>query len=71
MYSFNEILNRAGITKAELSRRLGLNPRSISAWGDDPPKYAAAYLELLTSYNNAQGALIMINERFSLAPKKD
>lgn len=48
---FKELLNRAGITKAELSRRLGLNPKTVSNWGNDAPKYAKAYLSLLIEYN--------------------
>ena len=49
--TFIELLKRAGISKAELARRFGMNPRSISAWKEDPPGYAVAYLELLIDYN--------------------
>ena len=49
-----ELLERAGITKAELSRRLGLNTRTVSAWGEEPPTYAVAYLELLVAYNRVR-----------------
>ena len=45
-----ELLTRAGINKAELARQLGMNPRSVSAWGNNPPQYAVAYLELLIKY---------------------
>lgn len=45
-----ELLQLAGINKAELSRRLGLNARTVSSWGSAPPKYALAYLELLIKY---------------------
>jgi len=48
---FPELLSRAGITKAELSRRLGLSSRTISAWGDRCPGYATAYLKLLIEFN--------------------
>lgn len=48
---FKELLLRAGITKAELARRLELNPRTISSWESKPPKYAVAYLNLLIAYN--------------------
>lgn len=48
---FSELLKRAGITKAELGRRLGITPRSISRWGQSPPNYAIAYLRLLIEYN--------------------
>lgn len=51
MKDFNSLLKRAGITKAELSRRLQINPRTVSAWGNEPPVYAIAYLELLVEYN--------------------
>ena len=49
--TFTELLKRAGISKAELARKLGMNPRSISAWGEDAPRYAVAYLELLIEFN--------------------
>lgn len=49
--NFSALLARAGITKAELSRRLQINPRTVSAWGDEPPQYAVAYLKLLIEYN--------------------
>jgi len=48
---FTELLKRAGINKAELSRRLGLQAGTVSSWKNDPPQYAVAYLELLVSYN--------------------
>lgn len=51
---FIQLLERAGITKAELARRLGLNPRSVSAWGNNAPKYAMAYLNLLVEYNKVR-----------------
>lgn len=49
--SFKELLKRAGITKAELGRRLQLNPRTVSAWKNHPPQYAIAYLNLLIEFN--------------------
>jgi DNA-binding XRE family transcriptional regulator len=51
---FKELLERAGLTKAELGRRLGLNPRTVSGWGDSPPEYAVAYLKLLIDYNRVR-----------------
>lgn len=45
-----EALKRAGITKAELARRLQLNPNTVYSWGEFPG-YAQAYLELLVEYN--------------------
>lgn len=41
----------AGISKAELSRRLGLSSRTVSAWKECPPKYAEAYLRMLIEFN--------------------
>ena len=49
--SFVKLLKQAGITKAELSRRFEMNPRTISAWGDDAPQYAILYLNLLIECN--------------------
>ena len=51
---FKELLKRAGITKAELARRLGLSQNTVSSWRDDPPRYAAAYLELLIEFNRVR-----------------
>ena len=43
--NFAELLARAGMTKAELARELGLTAGAVSRWGDSCPRYAAAYLE--------------------------
>lgn len=51
---FVGLLERAGITKAELARRLGVTSNAISKWGDNPPKYAIAYLELLIEFNRVR-----------------
>jgi DNA-binding transcriptional regulator YiaG len=45
-----ELLKQAGLKKVELAARLGLNPRTVSAWGSNPPQYATAYLRLLAAY---------------------
>lgn len=52
--TFTDLLKVAGVTKAALARELGLNPRTISAWGYKPPIYAQAYLELLIKYNRVK-----------------
>ena len=41
-----EMLKYLGWSKAELARRLGLHPNTISHWGDEAPGYALAYLRL-------------------------
>lgn len=51
---FVELLARAGITKAELARRLGITPNAVTKWGESPPKYATTYLELLIEYNRVR-----------------
>jgi DNA-binding XRE family transcriptional regulator len=48
--NFSDLLKRAGITKAELSRRLGIKRGTIYHW-DKAPLYAIAYLELLIECN--------------------
>ena len=53
-FMFKELLSRAGLTKAELSRRLGICSGTVSSWKDDPPKYAVAYLELLVEFNRVR-----------------
>ena len=47
----DKLLERAGITKAELARRLGLTPNGVSKWKGNPPRYAVAYLECLIELN--------------------
>lgn len=48
---FEELLKRAGITKAELARKLGITPNTISTWKGEQPQYATAYLDLLIAFN--------------------
>jgi DNA-binding transcriptional regulator YiaG len=51
---FEQLLARSGITKAELSRRLGVTESSIYRWSKKPPGYAIAYLNLLVAYNRVR-----------------
>lgn len=48
---FSHLLVNAGITKAELARRLGLSKNTVAKWGEKPKAYAVAYLKLLIEYN--------------------
>jgi len=48
---FQELLNRAGISKAELARRLNVSQSSVYRWSTNIPGYVIAYLELLVDYN--------------------
>jgi hypothetical protein len=48
--SFSQLLDRAGMTKAKLARTFLMTPTAISLWGNNPPRYARAYLELLVAY---------------------
>lgn len=50
----SKLLERAGLTRAELARRLGVTANAVSKWRDSPPKYAVAYLELLVEYNRVR-----------------
>lgn len=51
---FIQVLRRAGITKAELARRLKLTENGVAKWRDSPPGYALAYLNLLIEYNRVR-----------------
>lgn len=43
---YREHLKDLNWSQAELARRLGVLPSTVTAWGDDPPQYALAYLSL-------------------------
>ena len=45
------LLERSGLRKAELARRLGVTPQTVTSWKGSAPKYAVAYLELWIAYN--------------------
>lgn len=45
--TFARRLQLVGLSKAGLARTLGLDRATISRWGETPPRYALAYLELL------------------------
>ena len=49
--NFAELLARAGMTKAELARELGLTAGAVSRWGGECPRYAEAYLEKVIEAN--------------------
>ena len=50
-----ELLERAGINQAELARRLGVLPQTVTHWKSKGlPVYAVAYLELLIQYNRVR-----------------
>ena len=51
---FSELLERAGLTKAELARRLGLGANTVGNWKEAPPRYAVAYLELWIEFNRVR-----------------
>lgn len=50
----NDLLERAGLTKAELARRLGLTSETVTNWRNSYPQYAIAYLELWIQYNRVR-----------------
>jgi len=51
---FNELLRRAGISKAECARRLGMSVNTFYAWKGSQPAYVTAYLKLLIEYNRVR-----------------
>ena len=51
---FTALLERSGLSKAELSRRLGVTPQTVTSWKESAPKYAIAYLELWIAYSRVR-----------------
>ncbi len=49
--TFAELLVRAGMTKAELARQLGVTAGAVSRWREECPKYARAFLEKVVEAN--------------------
>ena len=45
--TFSQRLKTAKLTRAELGRRLGIRRQTVSSWGERPPVYAEAYVELV------------------------
>jgi len=52
--TFKDTLIRAGLSKSELARRLGISANAVSKWGEDVPRYALAYVELWIEYNRVR-----------------
>lgn len=50
---YGKLLVKSGLTKADLARKLGHTPTTVSRWGDDPPEYALPYLRLYASVKDA------------------
>lgn len=44
--SIRESRRLLGWSKAELARRLGVWPSTVTDWGENPPRYVRAYLDL-------------------------
>lgn len=55
MKLFSTKLKESGISKTELADRLGLGLNTVSGWGESPPQYALAYLELLCNVFDYSG----------------
>lgn len=45
------LVKRAGLTKAEFAKEVGVSAQTVSRWGSSPPRWAEAYLELLIECN--------------------
>ena len=50
---FLSLLKRAGFSKAELARRLGVSAQTVSEWKGNPPRYALVYLGLYVKVKEA------------------
>lgn len=44
--TFETLLAELNMTKSAFAESLGLSKVTVFRWGDTPPKYAMAYLEL-------------------------
>lgn len=68
---FKALLQLAGIRKAELARRFGLTKQSVTRWGNNPPYYAEAYLNLLIKYNTLNDKPHSGDKKLEINPKED
>ena len=55
-----ELLHQCAMTKAELGRKLDLNPTTISRWKGTPPQYVRAYLTMKSRIVGVMDELIEI-----------
>lgn len=51
---FDAVLGELGWSKAELARRLGLDPNTVTRW-KQPPGYAKEYLRVMLLIKEALG----------------
>jgi transposase-like protein len=54
---FAELLRDIGYTKSRLARELDVSPEQVSRWGDDPPKYALAFIREIKKNKEIQEKL--------------
>ncbi len=51
---YRHLLKEAGMKKSDLAKHLGVDPGTVSRWGDSPPEYVMWGLE---NYVNAKQAV--------------
>jgi len=54
---FSDMLKSVGMSKSKLARELDISPEQVSRWGDDPPRYALAYVKQLEKNRDIQAKL--------------
>ena len=57
MTEMDRLLDAAGMTRAQLTRALGLHRNTVAGWHGSPPQYAVAYLQLRASIRTASVAI--------------
>jgi predicted transcriptional regulator len=54
---FAELLRDIGYTKSRLARELEVSPEQVSRWGDEPPRYALAFIREIKKNKEIQEKL--------------
>ena len=62
MHKTDKLLEACDLSKHALAKNLGISTRTVYTWGDNPPTYALAYLEVYAELHKAKKAKQWLGE---------